>query len=66
MRLQHPEQAVLTGQRELIEEARSALAAYEAAGRRAIRFNGRMLEAPIVRRYSRIMAMASRRELIDA
>lgn len=67
----HPAQigaihAAMRPSRELIEEARSALAAYEAAGCRAIRFNGRMLEAPIVRRYTRIMAMASRRELIDA
>jgi citrate lyase beta subunit len=39
----------------LIEEARAALAAYAAAGGCAIRFNGRMLEAPIVRRYARIL-----------
>lgn len=41
----------------LVAEAREALAAHEAAGGGAIRFNGRMLEAPIVRRYQRIAAM---------
>lgn len=51
---------------ELIAEARDALAAYDAAGRRAIRFNGRMLEAPIIRRYARIMTMAMTREQRDA
>ncbi|OYY72782.1 MAG: CoA ester lyase [Sphingomonas sp. 28-63-12] len=46
----------------LAAEAYAAIAAYEAAGRRAIRFNGRMLEAPIVRRYARIISMAKTRE----
>jgi citrate lyase beta subunit len=50
----------------LIAEAREALLAYEAAGGRAIRHAGRMLEAPIIRRYQRIMAMAAARELVDA
>lgn len=50
----------------LIAEAREALAAYNAAGARAIRHNGRMLEAPIVRRYQRVLAMAKSRESIDA
>lgn len=49
--------------RELIEEAQAALAAYEAAGERAIRYQGRMLEAPIIRRYARIINMAKAREL---
>lgn len=42
----------------LVVEAREALAAHAAAGGGAIRFNGHMLEAPIVRRYARIMAAA--------
>lgn len=49
-----------------VAEARAAIAAYEAAGGRAIRHNGRMLEAPIIRRYQRIVAMAKPRELVDA
>ena len=42
----------------LVAEARAALAAHAAGGGGAIRFNGRMLEAPIVRRYARIAAVA--------
>lgn len=42
----------------LVTEAETALAAHAAAGGGAIRFEGRMLEAPIVRRYLRIVAMA--------
>ncbi|MBS0477766.1 MAG: HpcH/HpaI aldolase/citrate lyase family protein [Proteobacteria bacterium] len=42
---------------DLLAEARDALAAHAAAGGGAIRYNGRMLEAPIVRRYQRIIAM---------
>jgi citrate lyase beta subunit len=37
-------------------EAQAAIAAYEAGGRRAIRHAGRMLEAPIIRRYERVLA----------
>lgn len=37
-------------------EAKAAVAAYEAGGRRAIRHQGRMLEAPIIRRYQRVLA----------
>jgi (S)-citramalyl-CoA lyase len=38
-----------------ISEARSAIAAFEAAGGAAIRFQGKMLEAPIIRRYQQIL-----------
>ena len=37
-------------------EAREALAAYEAGGGQAIRFRGRMLEAPFIIRYRAIIA----------
>lgn len=47
----------------LVDEARAALVAFDAAGGRAIRYQGRMLEAPIVRRYARIINMAKAREL---
>ncbi|MBY0520126.1 MAG: HpcH/HpaI aldolase/citrate lyase family protein, partial [Sphingomonas sp.] len=50
----------------LVEEARGALVAYQEAGGRAIRYQGKMLEAPIIRRYARIIAMAAFRESIDA
>lgn len=51
----------------LVNEAREGLAASEAAGGGAIRFNGRMLEAPILRRYARIIAAeVSREERNDA
>ncbi len=50
----------------LIDEARAAMAAYDAAGGRAIRHNGRMLEAPVIRRYARVLAMARHREQVDA
>jgi citrate lyase beta subunit len=43
---------------ELIE-ARAALAAFDQAGRSAMRHNGKMLEAPIVRRYERMIAAAA-------
>lgn len=39
-----------------VAEAREALEAYEAGGRRAIRFKGRMLEAPFIKRYRAIIA----------
>jgi citrate lyase subunit beta/citryl-CoA lyase/(S)-citramalyl-CoA lyase len=39
-----------------VTEAREALAAYEAGGGRAIRFRGRMLEAPFIIRYRAIIA----------
>lgn len=37
-------------------EAQAAIAAYAAGGRRAIRHQGRMLEAPIIRRHERVLA----------
>lgn len=39
-------------------EAREAVAAYELAGGRAISHNGRMLEAPVMERYRRILQSA--------
>ena len=50
----------------LVAEAREALAAHAAGDGGAIRFNGRMLEAPIVRRYARIVALAAGEETSDA
>ncbi len=41
-----------------IAEAREALAAYEAGGGRAIRFKGRMLEAPFIKKYRAVIARA--------
>lgn len=40
-----------------IAEARDAEAAYQAAGESAVRFNGRMLEAPVMMRYRRILEL---------
>lgn len=59
----HPAQvatidAVLRPSPELIEEALAAQAAYAAGGGAAVRFRGRMLEAPVMRRYHRILAQA--------
>jgi (S)-citramalyl-CoA lyase len=42
-----------------IAEAEAAQQAFIAAKGAAVRFNGRMLEAPIMRRYQRILAMRS-------
>lgn len=39
-----------------IAEAKAAVAAYDAAGGKAISYNGHMLEAPIMKRYRRILA----------
>ncbi len=39
-----------------IAEARDAEAAYAAAGEAAVRWNGKMLEAPVMARYRRILA----------
>lgn len=47
---------------EQIAEAEQAQAAFDAAGGAAVRFNGRMLEAPIMRRYQRILAMRSKQD----
>lgn len=39
-----------------VAEAREALEAYEAGGGRAIRFKGRMLEAPFIKKYRTVLA----------
>jgi citrate lyase subunit beta/citryl-CoA lyase/(S)-citramalyl-CoA lyase len=39
-----------------VAEAEEAIAAYFAAGEQAIRFKGKMLEAPVVKRYHAILA----------
>lgn len=57
----HPAQvavieAVMRPSSEEAEEAAAAIAAFEAAGGAAVRFRGRMLEEPVMRRYRRIMA----------
>ncbi|MEM6267641.1 MAG: CoA ester lyase, partial [Pseudomonadota bacterium] len=39
-----------------VAEAREALAAFEAGGGKAIRFNGRMLEAPFIKKYRAVLA----------
>ncbi|MEM7702310.1 MAG: CoA ester lyase [Pseudomonadota bacterium] len=41
-----------------ITEAREALDAYKAGGERAIRFKGKMLEAPFVKKYRAVLARA--------
>jgi (S)-citramalyl-CoA lyase len=41
-----------------VAEAEEAIAAYFAAGEQAIRFKGKMLEAPVVKRYRAILARA--------
>lgn len=43
-----------------LDEARAAIKAYEAGGRRAIRHNGQMLEAPVVARYYRLIEAQGR------
>lgn len=63
----HPAQvdvinAVFRPTAEQIAEAEEAQAAFDAAGGAAVRFNGRMLEAPIMRRYQRILAMRSNQD----
>lgn len=47
-----------------VAEAEAALAAYREGGERAIRFKGRMLEAPLVKFYRAVLARAG--EPIDA
>jgi (S)-citramalyl-CoA lyase len=44
-------------------EAEEALAAFAAAGRRPVRHNGKMLEAPVVRRFEQLLAL---KDNIDA
>ena len=41
-----------------IAEAEQAVAAFDVGGGRAIAFNGRMLEAPVMQRYRRILNLA--------
>ncbi len=43
-----------------VAEARAAVAAFDAGGGGAIRFEGRMLEAPVMRRYTAILARAGK------
>lgn len=43
---------------EQVAQAEAALAAYEAGGRRAIRYQGRMLEAPVIRMFEAVIAKA--------
>ena len=40
-----------------IDDARAAIAAFDAGGGAAIRFQGKMLEAPIIRRYRQILSL---------
>jgi len=40
-----------------IAEAQEAETAYAAAGESAVRFNGKMLEAPVMARYRKILAL---------
>lgn len=61
----HPAQlegidSVLRPTAEEIAEAEEATKVFAAAGGAAVRFKGRMLEAPIMRRYQRILAMRSK------
>jgi (S)-citramalyl-CoA lyase len=49
-----------------IADARAALAAFDAGGGAAVRFNGRMLEAPVMRRYRRIAERAHNKGNSDA
>lgn len=67
----HPDQiaairAAFAPAPELVEEARAAAAAYQQAEGAAVRFQGRMLEAPIMRRYERVLAQARMVEENDA
>lgn len=48
---------VLRPSPQAIAEAREAEAAYQAAGQSAVRFKGTMLEAPVMARYRRILAL---------
>ncbi len=59
----HPKQlmtveAAMRPSDEEISEANEAIAAYDAAGGKAISHNGHMLEAPVMERYRRIVAAA--------
>lgn len=52
-----PIHAVFRPSRAEIEEAREAEAAFEASGGAVVRFKGKMLEAPVIRRYRQILAL---------
>lgn len=57
----HPRQigaieSAFTPSEDAVSEAREALRAYAEAGERAIRYNGRMLEAPLVKKFRAIIA----------
>lgn len=63
----HPAQvdainSVLRPTAQEIAEAEEAAEVFAAAGGAAVRFKGRMLEAPIMRRYQRILAMRSKKD----
>lgn len=58
-----PIHAVFRPTGEEIAEAMAAEEAFKAAGGAAVRFNGKMLEIPVMRRYRRILAL---KEAIDA
>ncbi len=65
----HPAQvatieAVLRPDAALVQEAREAEIAFAAGGGAAVRFRGRMLELPVMRRYRRILAQAAGREMM--
>lgn len=49
-----------------IAEAHEANAAFDAAGGGAVRFRGRMLEAPVMRRYRQILAQAGEKGFSNA
>jgi (S)-citramalyl-CoA lyase len=55
-----PINSVLRPTPEEIAEAEEAARVFAAAGGAAVRFRGRMLEAPIMRRYQRILTMRSK------
>jgi citrate lyase beta subunit len=40
-----------------LAEARDAIAAFDAGGGAAIRFRGKMLEAPLIRRYRHLLSL---------
>lgn len=57
----HPDQiatieAVFTPGAAELAEAEAALAAYEEAGGKAVRFKGKMLEAPLIKRYRAVLS----------
>lgn len=66
----HPAQVatiddVLRPDADLIAEAREAEAAFRDSGGAAVRFRGRMLELPVMRRYRRVLAQAARQNISE-